>query len=299
MTKIAILMPTYNGATHIEQAIDSILAAKPFEHKITALYISDDNSKDDTVHRIQAKWDSATPLVVNVSTTNQGLYGNHNVGLHHLMQDGIEWVLILHQDDYVKPNWLEVLCRTIQNVPATTASICTSYDSFWNDNSVAAGEDKPDSPPTEVFASSESIRSTLLTGCWWHISGVAIRLSTFAKIGFFDATLPHLADWDWTLRCFAHGYNILYIPRTLMGWRQHPDSYSAHSMRTVGYAQQLLQVLERYKYVLSRKEHLQWHTQQGYYALRRTIRAIQLRNPTFFREGVKTIMLFAVNGMRQ
>ena len=47
--KVSVLVPSYNHETYIEECIDSILSQT---HKDLELIISDDNSKDKTIKKI-------------------------------------------------------------------------------------------------------------------------------------------------------------------------------------------------------------------------------------------------------
>jgi len=296
MPKLAILIPTYNGASHIEQALMSLANQPLLEYGVETVLLHDDHSTDQTVAIAHACWNNAIPLSVMVSDQNQGLFANHNAGLKALLAQPPEWIFIFHQDDYVKEQWLESMVAEIHQATRKTATIACSYDGFLDDGTVVPGDNREGIIVIPGIVSH--VRGTLLKGGWWHLSGCILNVEVLKAVGLFDAALPHMGDWEWTLRCFAHGYTILYVPRTLIGWRQHHDSYSAHSMRTVGYARQLIEVLQRYKYVLSRSEYLRWHGQQAYYALRRTARAVQLRNLTFFKAGVEIMLLIGTNAVR-
>jgi GT2 family glycosyltransferase len=299
MTKIAILMPTYNGGKHIEQAITSVIASHPQKYGIHALYISDDHSQDETVTLIRNMWDHQIPLIVLTTDHNQGLFANHNFGLSRLIADGVEWALIVHQDDYVKPHWLEVMVEQINKATATTATICSSYDAFHDDDSIVKGDEQLDVEPSLIKSSPESIRDTLLRGGWWHLSGSAIRLSTLVAIGNFDASLPHMGDWDWTARCLSAGHNILYIPRTLVGWRQHIASYSSSSIGSIRYTRQQLTVIQRYRRWLTRRDIVQWFSRELWFALQRVGAAVVKRNIPYLTSNLRAIGLLSVSGIQQ
>jgi GT2 family glycosyltransferase len=70
-----------------------------------------------------------------------------------------------------------------------------------------------------------------LRGCWWHISGVAIRARAFLKVGEFSQDFPHMGDWEWLIRSLRAQQSVLYIPRALILYRQHQASVSSASFR--------------------------------------------------------------------
>lgn len=296
MLKLGILIPTYNGASNIAQALTSLASQSLLEYGVETVLLYDDHSTDQTVETAKASWNNTLELAVIVSEKNQGLFANHNAGLKVLMAQNVDWIFIFHQDDYVKTTWLDEMVAQIKLADANVATICSSYDSFYDDGTITEGENKPGF--VVIPGVSTHIRGTLLNGGWWHLSGCALNVQALIQVGIFNASLPHMGDWEWTLRCLQNGWDIQYIPRSLCGWRQHASSYSAHSMRTVFYTQQQLQVIRKYGTVLSKKEWLVWHGQQLYYALRRTGRALVVRNPQFLEAGLKTMKLLASNGIR-
>src|SRR5262249_43454148 len=73
----------------------------------------------------------------------------------------------------------------------------------------------------------------------------AIRVERFSEIGGFQ---PHLdiADFEWLLRCLKLGYDIEYIPRTTMLYRNHTASVSSNSFRNGRDLIELLELSESY-----------------------------------------------------
>jgi GT2 family glycosyltransferase len=161
---------------------------------------------------------------------NGGERVNVNSAMHQLPRH-LEWIHILHSDDIAKPHWMKTMVRHIEQARPTVASICSSWDNLLDDGSLETGENDPMKPSVYVEGSPESIRSTLQRGCWWHISGCAIRLEAFRDIGGFAEHLPQTGDWQWLLRCLRAGWAINYVPQTLIVYRQHSQSISSSSFR--------------------------------------------------------------------
>ena len=93
------------------------------------------------------------------------------------------------------------------------------------------GEECPGRPAVLVRGTRQAVRDTLQSGCWWHISGCAIRVLAFRQIGDFRPDLPYLSDFEWLVRCLAQGLSVLYLPRSTMRYRQHSTSVSSKSFR--------------------------------------------------------------------
>lgn len=95
MMKVSVLMPTYNHAPYIAQAIESFLVQKTkFE---VELLINDDCSTDDTFAIAQKYAWQDNRVKVFRQTTNQGLLRNYKFLLE--MAQG-EYLAVLESDDY-------------------------------------------------------------------------------------------------------------------------------------------------------------------------------------------------------
>ena len=234
--KFAIIIPCYNAAATIGETLRSVAKCNRLEN-ISKVFVIDDCSSDGSAEVAERSWSGSIPLVVHRFETNQGQWPVTNFGLSDLTAD-VDWTFLLHADDVVKENWIELYLAAIPSIPSTVASICSSYDVWFSDTGVITrGEESPQRANEHIQGTTASVRDTLENGCWWHISGCAIRNSSFRQIGDFDPDLPMLGDWDWLLRALAGGHGIWYIPRTTMFYRQLHSSVSGRSFRV---AQDLL-----------------------------------------------------------
>ena len=97
---LSIVMPTYNAARHLRDAIDSVLAQTFRDFILIAV---DDGSTDGTLDilRLYAARDSR---VVVHACGHRGISGTLNYALGVAPTD---WVAIMHSDDIMQPNRLE------------------------------------------------------------------------------------------------------------------------------------------------------------------------------------------------
>lgn len=269
---IAVVIMSYNRPDTILETIDSLLAQERPLTSIAGVYLADDRSTDSTVAAAQARWRSSVPLTLWQPRKNSGTWGNVNHALATLAARH-DWVLLLHDDDLVKPNWLGDMCDQIHACAPTTLSVCSSWDSLNPDGAIVRGEDSA-RPVETVPAGTPSVRSTLLRGCWWHFSGCAIRTSGFLDVGVYDAQYPQCSDQDWMMRGLARGWTIDYIPRTLLVYRQHHASLSSKSFLVHQDLVEQLMLVGRYGRVLSRRESLRFHARLLQFAARRAARAL-------------------------
>lgn len=227
---LAIVVPTYNSSATIADTLRSLLEQTRL-NAVSAVYLADDGSNDGTLDLALRIWTrSDVPLRPLVAGRNMGQWQNVNRAIAEIGRIN-QWILILHSDDIAKPEWLDQMCNAIETADEKVASICSSWDVLYPDGSVDGGEENPDRGIEYISGTPESIRSTLIRGCWWHISGGAIRARSFLTVGEFSQDFPHMGDWEWLIRSLCAQQSVLYIPRALILYRQHQASVSSTSFR--------------------------------------------------------------------
>lgn len=274
MNRVGILIPAYNAADTIANTLTSLRRQVSGLERVQAVYLADDGSTDSTISVAHRYWEGPPPLVTLQSSVNSGERANCNRAISAI-RNCLDWILLLHADDLAKPAWLSLMLDAIDRCGPEVASICSSWDTLLPDGSIIEGEDDPKRPPALVTGTVSSVRDTLLRGCWWHISGCAIRLSAFDQIGEFDPSLPQLGDWEWILRCLYSGWSVLYLPRTLILYRQHIGSVSSESFQRDRDIIESLSIVQKYCGLLKPSELAQFHLRRIWFLLRRSARAAQ------------------------
>jgi glycosyltransferase involved in cell wall biosynthesis len=236
----SIVIPAFNAASMIGETLRSVQACTGLA-KVGKVFVCDDASSDDTVAEAMRAWSGPQKLTIVRNPSNLGERRTLNGAIERLRGNS-EWVFILHSDDVVKENWIEFYLDRMRAAGPKVASICSSYDCWYpNANRIEHGEDDFSRDLEIIRGGRESVLGTLKSGCWWHISGCAIRVEPFLEIGGFRPHMPQLGDFEWLLRCLKLGYDIEYIPRTTMRYRIHPSSVSSISFKR---GQDLIERLE-------------------------------------------------------
>ena len=295
------MIPTYNSASTIGETLASIQAQGNELRHISAVYLADDGSQDETVAVAEAIWGATTPLRVLKHDDNLGERGNVNRAMRSI-QGSADWILLLHSDDLAKPLWLRLMLARIDVATDKVGSLCSSWDTLMPDGAIVLGEDNPERTIETIEGTPESVRGTLKRGCWWHISGCAIRMKTFNEVGGFNTSLPQMGDWEWLLRCLSAGWNVEYIPRTLIIYRQHESSVSATSFRENRDVVESLEIVNTYANFLSRNELLSFHGRRLMSLSRRFVRAVlklQFRRCLFHVRTVSTIGRNVISCLRE
>ena len=109
MAKVTVLMPTYNVASYVEEAIESVLKQtfRDFE-----LLVVDDASSDDTLAHVRRINDPR--IRIAAFDNNVGLAENLNRGLSLI---DTELVSRMDGDDIAEPYWLEHEVNYLDNHP--------------------------------------------------------------------------------------------------------------------------------------------------------------------------------------
>ena len=238
----AIIIPAFNAAATIVEALRAVQAC-PGIAKLGGVFVCDDASTDNTPKLAAEAWISMPKLAILQNGQQLGQHRTVNAAFERLRKH-YEWIFILHADDVVKRNWLDLYFQRIVAADPRVASICSSYDRWYpTTNRIDPGEDDFTRNLEIIRGTREFVRGTLKAGCWWHISGCAIRVEQFFEIGGFR---PHvdIADFDWLLRCLKLGYDVEYIPRTTMLYRMHSASVSSKSFER---GQDFIELLKLYR----------------------------------------------------
>lgn len=185
MKSVCILIPAYNAARTIGATLASI-QQQPSEvlSAISMVLVVDDCSRDDTAAIARSAWHQPHPaLQVRIQSHNGGERRVCNEAFRSLLADGHDWCLVLHADDIAKDHWLDTMLQAIRSIEPHTASICSSWDNLYSGGRIVPGEDDPERAPERIEGNLQAALGTLQQGCWWHFSGCAMHLPTFAEGG--------------------------------------------------------------------------------------------------------------------
>lgn len=206
MSKISIIMATYNRANFIEQAIQSVLQQTFSDWE---LIIVDDGSIDNT-RKVVEKWQSLDSRIKYICLEHVGKIASvTNIGLKQANGD---FVAILDDDDY----WID------KEKLEKQYNFLNSHPDY-----VACGGglviiDKEGKKGKNIFKpeTDESIRKIATMA-----NPIVNSSSLFRREigGLYDQDLPQLADWDFWLRIGQKGklYNFPEIFIAYRVWDQN------------------------------------------------------------------------------
>lgn len=218
MPRVSVVIPTYNRAGLVQEAIDSVLA-QLFQD--VELIVVDDGSEDDTASILQERYGSAIRLVVQ---ENQGESGARNRGIR---ESTGEYVAFLDSDDMWLPGKLSRQIDVLDRWPDIGLISCQAY---WMRDDGRRLKMKPQGHSTA--AGSISWRELAMGNCVAGGGSAAVaRSSVLEQVGIFDTSLNFGADWDLWLR-IARNHRVYQIEEPLILYRINPQGTRTASPRT-------------------------------------------------------------------
>ena len=230
MSKLALLIPTYNSSNTIKETLNSIQGQLD-ESNLSFVLISDDCSTDNTIDIVKSSWQHKTPIEFIEHKENIGQWSNMNFAIRSV-KDRVDWILILHSDDIARDEWLGNILRSINNCDdEQVVTIFPNRDYLYSDGTVETGSELILFKDRNVLTGTEDLLVNVIKyGCFWYITGCAIRISSFELLGDFDEKIQYAGDKDWLIRLLRNKMKIQYIPQNLIMYRRHDDAVSFNTL---------------------------------------------------------------------
>ena len=211
---ISIIIPSYNRAEFLKEAIQSVLDQDYFsgnsEASIFELLVIDDGSTDQTKTVV----DSFSSPIVYRYQDHKGVSAARNLGIKLSRGD---YVAFLDSDDLWKKDKINVQMSLMNSLPQTR--ICYTEE-IWIRNMVFVN------PKKKHQKYSGWIFEKVLPLCLLSLSSTLFHRSVFKEVGIFDEDLPACEDYDLGIRV-ALRYPIHLITKPLIIKRGgHSDQLS-------------------------------------------------------------------------
>jgi GT2 family glycosyltransferase len=215
--RVTVLMPAYNSAAFLPQALSSVLQQTVHDFEVIVV---DDGSTDDTFE-IASGFAHRDARITVLRQANQGIGGARNAAFARARG---QWLALLDSDDCWFPQYLGEQLAILERHPEIDV---------LSANAVNAGGAWDGTPYRRTPA--DRPYELRLLDLVQHEDAVCIlslvRCSMLAALGGFDPTLRGSEDYDLWLRATAAGYRIFFNPRVLGSYRRRSDSVSADEVR--------------------------------------------------------------------
>ncbi len=203
MDKALIVIPCFNYAHYLPQALDSALAQTWANKEIIVV---DDCSTDDTQTLMATKYPQVRYIRHEI---NQGLSATRNTGLAAADWD---WAMSLDADDWIDRDLLQL---SIDYANAKQADIVGVWQQEFGDRGEV--HHFHPNPAHDDFLNGNKINCSSL-----------FRRKVYDTVGGYDIRLKKgYEDWQYWLRATKLGFTVVTVPLALFHYRIHKDSMIA------------------------------------------------------------------------
>jgi len=206
---ISIIMPCYNAAPFVEEAVRSVLNQT---YPRVELIIVDDGSSDgspEIVKRISEENPGRIKLLLQ---TQAGPYPARNFGLRHATG---EFVAFLDADDWWRDDCLEKLHAALTANQDAALAYCG-----WQNVGLEGGRSAPHVPPD--YEEEGKAECFLRAAAPWPIHAALVRRRVMDQVGGFQTYLPTCMDYDLWLR-LGLAHRIVRVPEVTAFYRYHQE----------------------------------------------------------------------------
>lgn len=209
MPKVSVVVPTYNSAKYLNEAIDSALTQtfKPIE-----VIVVDDGSTDDTKNIIKRYGSD----IVYCYQQNAGSGKARNTGIK--LASG-EWIAFLDSDDFWDHEYLYQMTQTIKKHPNASLIYCGKNWVNSVGKKYVSGYEQTEYPHGWIF-------NALFNSNYISSSSVVVaqKNSLLRCGGFCEAKeLRNAQDYHLWLRMSAL-YEIYSLPKLMINYRRHDSN---------------------------------------------------------------------------
>jgi len=218
--KLTVLMPNYNHAAFIAEALASVAGQTVAPDRII---VADDASTDDSLAELVRLQERIPYLEVIVNERNRGVVPTCK---DLLARADTECVYMMAADDKILPEFFEASLEMLaQNPPA---GLCVSLSRLIDGEGRDLGMYKtPIVRRIPSYLSPLEVRQTLVSEGWFaQANAIVFRREALLSTGLLYDELGAFAD-GFASRVIALTYGACFVPRPLAAWRRLEQGYSA------------------------------------------------------------------------
>ncbi|MGV0027645.1 glycosyltransferase family 2 protein [Phormidesmis priestleyi] len=241
MSKISVCIPTFNRASLLPLAIDSVFEQT---HSDWELLVCDDGSVD------------ATPELMSCYQDSRIHYIRHpqNVGKSNNMRSGFEaatgeYFIKFDDDDRLTPDYLlktsQILDKNLQ------------IDFVGTDHWVINSDNLRDQEATQINSQKwgrtnlaegrvDNLLEVVFVKQSFQIGATLFRRSVLQELGFMRPNIQNCEDNDLLVRLALAGKQAYYLPERLMEYRFHPQQQGID--RAIPYLKDKLNYLKSFQF---------------------------------------------------
>lgn len=213
MPRVTAIIPVYNGAKFVSQAIESVLTQTFSDWEIVLV---DDGSTDETRATVQPYIARAGEMFRYVYQENQGLAAARNTAIRHARSD---LLALLDADDVWEPDRLAHSVAALDGSPAAGLA----HGKVIRMNADGGFIDIPPADPR--YLNGKIAKHIYMRRAHIQCPTVTFRKACIDAVGGFDRDLRATEDRDLWFR-IAERFDVVFVDRVLARYRMSPNSMS-------------------------------------------------------------------------
>lgn len=213
--RVAVVVLNWNGFAVTDDCIQTL---QQVSYPGLDVILVDNGSTDGSGKRLKAKH---AQVILLESPVNAGFTGGNNLGLSYAWEHEYDYVLLLNNDTFVAPDFMEPLIAYMEDHPEAgivQPKIYFNHDRnlLWNAGSFynrllgfpyTRGLNRRSKPTYEQICEVDWV-----TGC-----ALMIRTSVLRKCGLLAPNMfLYCEDVDLSFRAKALGYQLVYVPSAVV-----------------------------------------------------------------------------------
>lgn len=186
--EFSFFVPTYLRAVTLKETVDSILSMEG-AHSYEILVVDNNPQRGDETELLMAGYSGLGNLRYYKNSSNIGMVGNWNRGYH--LSRG-RWVVMVHDDDLVGPDFLNEVSSALQKVDADAL--------FSRFTPVRSASDLPSHKGAGSGKLSRKRCSSVWNGNDFNVVGSVLRREAVVAVGGFREDQYPCADYGFFTR---------------------------------------------------------------------------------------------------
>jgi glycosyltransferase involved in cell wall biosynthesis len=238
---VSVCLPVFNGARHLEAAIESILQQS---HDELELLIADDGSTDGSVEIALRFAEKDKRVKFWRNQQRHGLFGNYNVCINKA--SGV-YIKPFAQDDLLCVDAIETLCNVLESDKKIV--LASSSRQIIDDIGALTELKQPMSRDLRA-PGKEVVMFHLIALNNWVGEPSTVLFRAEHKGNGFDASYYHYGDIEYWCRILLNG-SYFYSERPLASFRRHAASQTDKNHRELYFALDILRFSLSYRHLIS------------------------------------------------
>ena len=237
---VSIIIPSWNTASYVREAVDSALAQT---YPNCEIIVVDDGSTDDTKAVLEPY--AKAKKITYIYQANKGLSGARNAGIK---ASAGEFIALLDSDDVFLPEKIAEQVAYLMEHPSCDISYCNLYH-FWDGESALLRLNYE-------YYSGDDVLPYLLAMNFIAPLSVVLRRSTIERFGMFDENLKRSEDLEFWLRLAHGGARFEFMPKRLAKLRMRKTANLQGLESQPKVKETMLEVLERLNATMTPEERI-------------------------------------------